>query len=430
MARNGLAPIACWSVLRSPHSQLIVNAMPCSEHSQIAKQAVRPEWAASRRIVVKIGSALLADRATGTLKSDWLAALMSDVAELKRAGKDVILVSSGAIALGRYRLGLPKGSLELEQSQAAAAVGQISLAAAYQSLAAQHGLTVAQILLTLGDTEERRRYLNARHTIETLLRLGAIPVVNENDTVATAEIRYGDNDRLSARVASMTSADCLVLLSDVDGLYTAPPNSRADARHIPLVTAITPEIEAMAGGVGTELSKGGMKTKIEAGRIALGSGAHMVITSGLVLHPLRAIEQGARVTWFLAKQDPVTAKKRWISGQLEPRGVLHVDAGAERALLSGKSLLPAGVVRIEGNFDRGDAIIIRSMDGRELGRGLAAYPKAEADRIMGKKSSDIEAILGFDRGAELVHRDDMAITVTVIDENTAAIGAPGQATTS
>ena len=371
--------------------------------------AARPEWAAARRIVVKIGSALLADRATGRLKAEWLNSLMDDVADLAKAGKEVVLVSSGSIALGRHALKLPKGPLELEQSQAAAAVGQISLAHAYQDLAAARGLTTAQILLTLGDTEERQRYLNARNTIEVLLSLKAIPVVNENDTVATAEIRYGDNDRLSARVASMVSADCLVLLSDIDGLYTAPPNENPDARHIPLVTEITPEIEAMAGDAGTELSKGGMKTKIEAGKIALSSGTDMVITTGKVQHPLRAISEGAQVTWFIAKSDPVTAKKRWISGQLVPNGQVFLDAGAEKALLSGKSLLPAGVKRIDGSFERGDAVIIRSADGRELGRGLIAYAAEEARRIMGRRSSEIAEILGYEGRDTLIHRDDMAL---------------------
>ncbi|MDQ8698052.1 glutamate 5-kinase [Hyphomicrobium sp. LHD-15] len=370
----------------------------------------RPEWTRARRIVVKIGSALLTDRETGTLKSQWLASLVEDVAELVRQGRDVVLVSSGSIALGRHKLGLPKGPLELEQSQAAAAVGQISLAHAYQELAAKSGLTVAQILLTLGDTEQRQRYLNARHTIETLLELKAIPVVNENDTVATAEIKYGDNDRLSARVASMVSADCLVLLSDIDGLYTAPPASDPTAKHIPIVTEITAEIEAMAGDAGTELSKGGMKTKIEAGKIALGAGTNMVITTGKVLNPLRAISEGSKVTWFLAKQDPVTAKKRWIAGQLEPRGAVYVDAGAEKALTAGKSLLVAGVKRVEGEFERGDAVIIRGPDGRELGRGLSEYTRSDAERILGRKSSEIAEILGFEGGPELVHRNDMALT--------------------
>ncbi|MFA5952815.1 MAG: glutamate 5-kinase [Hyphomicrobium sp.] len=369
----------------------------------------RVEWARAGRIVVKIGSALLADRETGLLNAEWLATLMDDVAGLSAAGKEVVLVSSGAVALGRHKLRLPKGPLALEQSQASAAVGQISLAHAYQELAAKHGLTVAQILLTLGDTEERRRYLNARHTIETLLRLRAIPVVNENDTVATAEIKYGDNDRLSARVASMVSADCLVLLSDIDGLYTAPPAANADAKRIPLVTEITAEIEAMAGDAGSELSKGGMRTKIEAGKIALGAGTNMVITTGKVMHPLRAIAEGCKVTWFLAKSDPVTAKKRWIAGQLEPRGTLHVDAGAETALISGKSLLAAGVKRLDGEFERGDAVIIRAPDGRELGRGLVAYARSDAERILGRKSVEIATILGFEGGPELVHRDDMAL---------------------
>jgi glutamate 5-kinase len=370
---------------------------------------VRPEWAKARRIVVKIGSALLTDRATGHIKTEWLNSLMDDVAELAKAGKQVVLVSSGAVALGRHALKLPKGPLELEQSQAAAAAGQISLAHAYQELASARGLTAAQILLTLGDTEERRRYLNARNTIEVLLSLKAIPVVNENDTVATAEIRYGDNDRLSARVASMVTADCLVLLSDVDGLYTSPPNDDPNAKHIPLVTSITPDIEAMAGDAGTELSKGGMKTKIEAAKIVFAAGTDMVITSGKVPHPLRAIKEGARVTWFIANSDPVTAKKRWISGQLVPNGQVFLDAGAEKALLSGKSLLPAGVTRIEGAFDRGDAVVIRSADGRELGRGLVAYAADDARRIMGKRSSDIAAILGFEGRSTLIHRDDMAL---------------------
>ena len=382
--------------------------MPQSATAAEASLA-RPEWTRARRIVVKIGSALLADRDTGTLKTQWLASLMEDVAALVRLGKDVVLVSSGSIALGRHKLGLPKGALELEQSQAAAAVGQIGLAHAYQELAAKSGLTVAQILLTLGDTEERRRYLNARHTVETLLALKAIPVVNENDTVATAEIKYGDNDRLSARVASMVSADLLVLLSDVDGLYTAPPDEDPAAQRIPLVTEITAEIEAMAGDAGTELSKGGMKTKIEAGRIALGGGTNMVIATGKVMHPLRAIAEGSKVTWFLAKQDPVTAKKRWIAGQLEPRGTLYVDAGAEKALGSGKSLLVAGVKRVEGDFERGDAVVIRAADGRELGRGLSSYARADAARILGRKSSEIAGILGFEGGPELIHRNDMAL---------------------
>lgn len=371
--------------------------------------AVRPEWTTAKRIVVKIGSSLLTDKETGALKSVWLTSLMDDVAQLIRAGKQVVLVSSGAIALGRHALKLAKGPLELEESQAAAAVGQISLAHAYQELARTRNLTAAQILLTLGDTEERRRYLNARRTIETLLALGAIPVVNENDTVATTEIRYGDNDRLSARVASMVSADCLVLLSDVNGLYTAPPGVSHSAQRLDVVTAITSEIEAMAGDAGTELSKGGMKTKLEAGKIAFSAGTHMVITSGKIPNPLTEISRGCACTWFLAPSDPLTAKKRWIAGQLEPKGHIFVDAGAEKALTAGKSLLPAGVVRLDGSFDRGDAVYIRTADGRELGRGLIAYAKVDAARIIGRKSGEIIEILGESRCDELIHRDDMAL---------------------
>ena len=373
----------------------------------------RPEWAKARRIVVKIGSSLLVNHARGEINSAWLESLAADIAALAGTGKQVIIVSSGAIALGRHVLGLPRGELPLEQSQAAAAVGQISLASAYQAILKAHGLTAAQILLTLGDTEERRRYLNARQTIGTLLAQRSVPVVNENDTVATSEIRYGDNDRLSARVASMMSADCLVLLSDIDGLYTAPPGKGVDARRLDEVRHITPEIEAMAGSAGTELSRGGMVTKIEAARIALASGTNMVITSGKVMHPLKALSEGAPCTWFLARSDPVTARKRWIAGQLEPKGELEIDAGAEKALLSGKSLLPAGVKRVEGSFERGDAVIIRSADGRELGRGLVAYAHEDTALILGKKSAEIATLLGHVGRTELVHRDDMVLSKAV-----------------
>jgi glutamate 5-kinase len=369
----------------------------------------RPEWAKARRIVIKIGSSLLVDRTDGRLKSAWLESLADDIARLIEARKEAIIVSSGAIALGRHVLGLPKRGLALEQSQAAAAVGQISLASAYQAVFKARRLTAAQILLTLGDTEERRRYLNARQTIKTLLAQRAVPVVNENDTVATSEIRYGDNDRLSARVASMMSADCLVLLSDVDGLYSSPPGGGAKGQLIEEVRHITPDIEAMAGSAGSELSRGGMVTKIEAAKIAVASGTHMVISSGKVLHPLRALAGGGACTWFLAPSDPVTARKRWIAGRLEPKGVIEIDAGAEKALASGKSLLPAGITAVEGAFERGDAVIIRSHDGRELGRGLTAYARSDAQRILGKKSREIAAILGYEGRAALVHRDDMVL---------------------
>ncbi len=368
----------------------------------------RPEWHDAKRIVVKIGSALLNEPGTGTLKEAWLASILADVAELREAGKEVVLVSSGAVALGRGKLDLPSGPLKLKQSQAAAAVGQITLAHAYQKLGAIYGLQIAQVLLTLGDTEERRRYLNARHTLQELLLLGALPVINENDTVASAEIRYGDNDRLSARVAAMVSADCLVLLSDVDGLYTAPPDQNPDAKHIPVVKEITPEIDDMAGDAGTELSKGGMKTKIDAAHVARIAGIHMVISSGHCSHPLKAISDGAKCTWFLASSDPVTAKKKWIASQLEPQGSVTVDNGAVKALANGSSLLPAGMTDVDGDFDRGDAVIIRAQDGHELGRGLAGYNYADAKRLIGRQSDEIEEILGYRFGDAFIHNSDLA----------------------
>ena len=371
--------------------------------------AARPEWRNARRITVKIGSALLTDRATGTLKQSWLEAIGDDVAALKAEGRDVILVSSGAIALGRRTLGLNPGPLRLEEAQAAASVGQINLAHAYQTVFRERGLTTAQILVTLGDTEERRRYLNARNTIETLLKLGAIPVVNENDTVATSEIRYGDNDRLAARVASMMTADCLVLLSDIDGLYTAPPSQDPTAKRLDVITAITPEIEAMAGEAATELSRGGMVTKIKAAKIAVAAGTHMVIASGKGLHPLRALGEDAPCTWFLAAANPVTARKRWIAGTLEPKGVVVIDDGARAALQVGRSLLPAGVKSVSGQFERGEAVIIRDETGREIGRGLIAYTAEEAALIAGRNSLEIAATLGYAGRAALIHRDDMAL---------------------
>jgi glutamate 5-kinase len=371
--------------------------------------AMRGEWTNAKRIVVKIGSSLLVDAASGALKADWLGALADDIAELRKAGKEIIVVSSGAIALGRNVLNLPKGALKLEDSQAAASVGQIDLAHAYEEALSARSLIAAQVLLTLGDTEERRRYLNARSTMTTLLKLGAVPVVNENDTVATTEIRYGDNDRLAARVAAMMSADCLVLLSDVDGLYTAPPGSGANARRLEEVIDITPEIEAMAGDVGSELSKGGMVTKIEAAKIAVPGGTHMVIASGRVMHPLKALGKEGTGTWFLARQDPVAARKRWIAGTLEPKGAVTVDQGAAKALGSGKSLLPAGIIKVEGSFERGDAVVIRNGEGVEIGRGLTAYDHEEAKAIIGRKSGEIAEILGYSGRAALIHRDDMVL---------------------
>jgi glutamate 5-kinase len=368
-----------------------------------------PALADFRRIVVKVGSSLLVDAAAGRVKEEWLASLAQDVAALHAGKRDVLVVSSGAIALGRSVLRLPPGLLRLEDSQAAAAVGQIALARIWAEILSRHGITAGQVLVTLQDTEERRRYLNARSTIERLLEWRAVPVINENDTVATSEIRYGDNDRLAARVATMVSADLLVLLSDVDGLYDAPPGENQQAKLIPLVSQITPEIEAMAGSAGSELSRGGMQTKIEAGKIATRAGTHMVIASGRVAHALDAIAQGAPCTWFLTPANPVTARKKWIAGSLEPKGILIIDAGAVAALRRGKSLLPAGVIRIDGQFARGDAVIIRGPDGNEIGRGLVAYDAEDADKIKGRSSADILLILGFEGRTEMVHRDHLVV---------------------
>ena len=369
-----------------------------------------PALADFRRIVIKVGSSLLVDSDAGRPRAQWLAALVEDIAKLHQEKRDILVVSSGAIALGRAVLKLPRGPLKLEDSQAAAAVGQIALARIWAESLGQHGITAGQILVTLGDTEERRRYLNARETIDKLLEWKSVPVINENDTVATNEIRYGDNDRLAARVATMMSADLLVLLSDVDGLYDAPPGTGRDAKLVPLVERITPEIEAMAGASGSELSRGGMMTKIEAGKIATSAGTHMVIASGHPNHALSAISQGARCTWFLTPANPVTARKKWIAGSLEPRGVLFIDGGAVAALRRGKSLLPAGVKRVDGEFSRGDAVIIRDLDGAEIGRGLVAYDAADAGKVMGLSSPDAKNILGFEGRAEIVHRDDLVMS--------------------
>ena len=369
-----------------------------------------PVLADFRRIVIKVGSALLVDARAGRLNEAWLASLTADLAALHGGNRDILVVSSGAIALGRAVLKLAGGPLKLEDSQAAAAVGQIALARTWTEALSRHGMTAGQVLVTLGDTEERRRYLNARSTIDTLLEWRAVPVINENDTVATNEIRYGDNDRLAARVATMVSADLVVLLSDVDGLYDSPPDLNASARHVPCVTRVTPEIEAMAGAAGSELSRGGMQTKIEAARIATNAGTHLLITSGRIEHPLRAIAEGARCTWFLTAANPVTARKKWIAGALEPKGTLAIDAGAVAALRRGKSLLPAGVIGIEGSFARGDAVIIRGPGGVEIGRGLVAYDVEDALKIRGRSSADISSILGFSGRAEMVHRDDLAVS--------------------
>ena len=367
-----------------------------------------PDLKSFRRVVVKVGSSLLVDASAGALKRDWLASLCADIAALHENKCDVLIVSSGAIALGRAVLKLPSGPLKLEEAQGAAAVGQIELARSWSTALGAHAIKAGQVLLTLGDTEERRRYLNARSTIDKLLEWKSVPVINENDTVATTEIRYGDNDRLAARVATMMSADLLVLLSDVDGLYDRPPNEPG-GKLVPQVARITPEIEAMAGASGSELSRGGMLTKIEAGKIATAAGTHMVIASGRVMNPLQAIADGKPCTWFLTPANPVTARKKWIAGSLEPRGAIVIDAGAVRALRLGRSLLPAGVIRIEGAFDRGDAVVVRGPDGDEVGRGLIAYEAADAEKIKGRSSADVLLILGYTGRTEMIHRDDLVL---------------------
>ncbi|WP_299439820.1 glutamate 5-kinase [uncultured Rhodospira sp.] len=368
---------------------------------------------AARRLVVKIGSALLVDDRSGKTHRTWLDALTDEVAMLRRRGQEVIVVSSGAIAVGRRILGLtqPGRALRLEEKQAAAATGQIRLAHAWQEALAHHDITVAQILLTLDDSENRRRYLNARKTLDQLLALGVVPVVNENDTVTTQEIRFGDNDRLAARVAAMVSADALVLLSDIDGLYTANPRVDPTARRLDEVRELTPEIEAMAGSTGSSMGSGGMVTKLIAARVAMDAGCAMVIAPGKGLGPLAALEAGGPGTWFLPAQEPRAARKRWIAGALKPEGTVVLDAGAARALLRGKSLLPAGVTRVDGAFQKGAPVRIVDADGRALGVGLCNYPSDEARLLLGRRTGDIEAVLGYRGPDELVHRDDMALVV-------------------
>ena len=362
----------------------------------------------ARRIVVKIGSSTLVSP-DGEPQRGWLNGIGADIAALRARGADVIVVSSGAIALGRRRLKMPRGTLKLEEAQAAAAVGQIGLAQAWTEALAANGLTAAQVLLTLDDTEERRRYLNARATLGALMSLGAVPVINENDTVATAEIRFGDNDRLAARVAVMVGADCLVLLSDIDGLYTDNPVTNEAAVFLPEIADITPEIEAMAGRPGSDMGTGGMVTKILAARIATAAGCHMAIALGQVERPLKRLAEGGRATWLLAKSNPAAARKQWIMGALKPAGVLVIDAGAGKALRDGRSLLPAGIVQVDGAFDRGDAVSVRSASGVEIARGLVAYAADDARRIIGRRSSEIEAVLGYAGRAAMIHRDDLVV---------------------
>lgn len=368
--------------------------------------ALTPGLAQARRLVVKIGSALLVG--PDGLRSDWLRALCDDVAAARARGTDVVLVSSGAIALGRQVLELPSGPLRVEQSQAAAAVGQIRLARAYEEALAPHGVKTAQLLMTLDDTTDRRRYLNSRATMQALLGMGAVPIVNENDTVATDEIRFGDNDRLAAQIAVTCGADQLLLLSDVDGLYTANPKTAPDARHLPVVEQISPEIEAMGGDPVSGISKGGMKTKLMAARTAVAGGCAMAIAEGSVLNPLTAVVRGARVTWFLPDTDPHLARKRWIAA-MKPKGEITVDDGAALALGRGKSLLPAGVIAISGNFGRGDPVMVVDGQGVRLASGLVRYSCAEAQAIAGHRSDEIQDILGYPGRAALIHRDDMVV---------------------
>ncbi len=362
----------------------------------------------AKRVVVKIGSALLVDKETGSLRKDWLTALAEDVVALRNRGADVVLVSSGSIALGREVLGLPRSELRLEQSQASAAVGQIRLARAYEEALAPHGIKTAQILVTLEDSTNRRRYLNTRATLATLIGLGTVPIVNENDTVATDEIRFGDNDRLAAQIAVTVEADLLVLLSDVDGLYTANPQADKTAKHLSEIQSISPAIEAMAGDAGSGLSKGGMKTKVMAAKTATSSGCAMIFTEGSVLRPLQALENGAKATTFLAQGDPHAARKRWI-GAMKPKGDITVDAGAAKALAQGKSLLSAGITDVAGKFGRGDPVTLRGPDGLHLGQGLIRYTSSETEAIKGQRSDAIESILGYPARTALIHRDDLAI---------------------
>jgi glutamate 5-kinase len=364
----------------------------------------------ARRVVLKIGSALLVDRGSGTLHREWLEGLCADVTALRERGQEIIIVSSGAVALGMRRLDIDSRRARLHDHQAAAAIGQIQLAHAYEEMLGRFGFTAAQILLTLDDSESRRRYLNAASTLFALLKYGAIPVVNENDTVATQELRYGDNDRLAARVAQMVSADCLILLSDVDGLYTADPQQDASARHVPEVLKLTKSHWDMAGGPGSRDGSGGMRTKLDAARIAMGAGCQMIITSGRVLRPIRALLDGARSTWFLPDSTPRAARKQWIAGTLKPKGAVSLDRGAATALASGRSLLPAGITRVEGSFERGDAVRVLDSDGNELGRGLIAYAADEARAIIGKRSTAIVDILGYRGRDEMIHRDDLVLT--------------------
>ena len=378
-------------------------------------RGIRDLIKSTRLVVIKIGSALIVDPATGKARADWMRDLAADVASLRAAGTQVVLISSGSIALGRQHLSLPAGAIKLPEKQAAAAIGQVELAQLWSNALQAHDMRTAQILLAPEDTETRRRHINARTTIQTLLELGFVPVVNENDTVTTYEIRFGDNDRLAARVAGMISADLLILLSDVDGLYTKNPHQSEDAEHIPEIAQIDEDIMALGGGANAEFASGGMATKLAAARIATEAGADMVICKGSASRPVTALLDGARYSLFHRRTSPKKARKNWIAGALDPKGQIVVDKGAQSALLKGKSLLPVGILRLSGQFDRGDLVQIINAEGIELGHGLAGYATAEAEKIKGQKSQVIETLLGYEGRAELIHADDLVLRGDLTD---------------
>ena len=377
------------------------------QQKRLKKMSTKNPLLTAKRLVLKIGSSLLVNETTGQVKNTWLNALADDILAARERGQQVIIVTSGAVAVGRRALGLPAGKLLLPQKQASAAVGQIRLAHYYQEVLAERGLKVAQILLTLDDSEDRKRYLNARNTLNTLMDLGIIPVINENDTVATSEIKVGDNDRLAARVAQMASADALVIFSDIKGLYTANPRKDPSAKLIPVVEKLTPEIEAMADGAGSAVGTGGMATKLMAARLCMEAGCDMAIALGSEMHPLTRMEKTGEGTWFLADKSPISARKAWIGGAIKPRGTLVLDAGAVKALDKGKSLLPAGIKAVKGSFERGDAVTLEDENGLFLGKGLTAYNARDAKAIAGKHSNEIESILGYHGQDEIIHRDDL-----------------------
>ena len=361
-----------------------------------------------RRLVIKVGSSLLID-SDNKVHRGWLEGLAENIATLKSHGQEVLIVSSGAIAIGSTVLGINKRRARLEDLQAAAAAGQVQLVTAWQEALALHGIVAAQVLLTPEDTENRRRFLNARGTLEKLLDHSVVPIINENDTVATEEIRYGDNDRLAARVAQLVMADALILLSDVDGLYTADPGSGGAAEHIPEVRKITDDIQAMAGETRSDIGSGGMSTKVQAARIATHAGCSTVIASGAIERPLDSLAAGGTCTIFRAEGTPAAARKQWLAGVLEVRGELRLDDGAVSALKGGKSLLPVGVVEVVGSFRRGDVVTLVDAQGNELGRGLAEYSSEEATRLAGCHSEQIEERLGYRGRSVMVHRDELVL---------------------